>query len=312
MATKIPIKKKQPPPPPPPEKERYEEEEQYKEPIPDKVSSPEIPIKREGDPYDKEPVSGKVPVEPEPPPEPPPRGGGGGGAATSGGGGGGGGGTGVPIGEGGYHAHPDPHADLDALIKKNVMDRISGRSSAFPPELMEMMKQKLFEETQGQTRRARESIYADAARRGIFRSGVTSGGVAAVETAGIKAYSAGVRDILLQKALADYQDRKEAIRDAMQWINNVRQYELGKEQNAIAREQIKATLEAASIAASAQMYAADQALRGALAAASASRSAANRAYRSSLYIDSYGNYVLGPNGEPITIAQAAAMEELYV
>lgn len=257
----------------------------------------------------------KDPVQPPLPPAPPPpieegtdpdlnpapyrkdydpkkgKGGGGGGGA-----GGGGGGGGSNIGSGGYVAANDPHSDLNLLIKKNVMDRISGKSRSFSADIVSKMKQKLFESTQGQVSRAKQGIYSDAVRRGLFRSGTTSKGISMAENAGIKAYSSGVREILIQKAMADWQDMVKAVDSAQQWLNGVRQYELGKEQNAIAREQIKATLAAAAMQAGASRYAADQALKGALAGA-------GRKNTGSYYVDSTGSYVMGPDGNPLTINQ---------
>mgnify|MGYP001586935042 FL=1 len=166
---------------------------------------------------------------------------------------------------------------MDALIQSNIKDRLSGKSTRFSPEVMGMMKSKLFEETQGQVKRSQARVRSDAIRRGIYQSGVTSGAVKDVENEGLKAYSSGVRDILMQKAMTEYDDRIKSIDAAQNWLQATRQYALGREQNAIAREQIKATLEAASIQASASRYAADRGLDGALANAGASRAAAKMA-----------------------------------
>lgn len=202
-----------------------------------------------------------------------PTGGGGGGAGTVEGGGGGGGGGGQSLMTAtAANADWEPGSAADQMIKQNIFDRISGKISRFSPEIVEQMKGTLMAATNAQVGRAKEGIYSDAARRGIFRSAVTSGSISRAENAGIAAYSAGVKDILMQKAFADYDDKVKALDAAQNWIQSARQYYLGK-------KQIEATLEAAAMQAAASRYAADQGLKGAMAAAGASKYAANKAYQ---------------------------------
>lgn len=205
---------------------------------------------------------------------------------SAGGGGGGGGGSPKPegpeIGEGGYHADPAVGAELNELLKTNIMDRLAGKNPSYSKEILALQKQKLFESTSGAQLRGRMALYADAARRGIFKSGVTSKNVLRIEREGLKAYTSGVRDLLIEKARSDHKDMLEAVQGAQIWLNGLRQYELGREQNSVAREAIKAQIEAAhiqaratmaaaSMAASASRYAADQGLAGARAAAGAAK-----------------------------------------
>lgn len=187
------------------------------------------------------------------------------------------------IGEGGFHA-PDETQSIDQMdkaIQKNLSDRISGKNPRFSDEIMRMQKEKLFRETQGQTRRGRMALMADAARRGVFRSEATGSLIRDVEMEGIRSYSSGVKDLMIKKAEMDHEDMIQAINQGQQFVAATRQYQLGLEQNAIAREQIKATLAAAAMQAAASRYAADQGLKGARAAAGASRYAANLALQSS-------------------------------
>ena len=219
------------------------------------------------------------------------RGGGGGGKGKGGGGGGGG------IGSGGHIAADDPGGDLNALLKQNIMDRLSGKNPSFSEEILKLQKQKLFEAGQGATFRARMAVMNDAARRGIFRSGVTSKGIRAVELEGMKQYTSGVRDLLIEKARADHQDMVEAVNAAQQWLNGLRQYELGKEQNAIAREQVKATLAAAAMSAAASRYAADRSSSAAIQAAK---------------INSIAGAHLNERNQPLVNAQGIGLHGTYV
>lgn len=211
------------------------------------------------------------------------------------------------IGEQGLFADVNIGGDMDKLIKQNLMDRVQGKNPKYSAEIMQHMKEKLFKETQGQTRRARMSLMADAARRGVFRSGATGGLVRDIEIAGIQAYSSGVKDLLIQKAMADHEDMIKAIDSSQTWLANTRQYQLGLEQNDISRQQIKATLAAASMMASASRYAADQGLKGARAGAGAIRAGQQQAFQDSRQIDmgpGGPQYRPGPNGTTLSMTQS--------
>ena len=206
------------------------------------------------------------------------------------------------IGSGGFHADLSIGNNMDKLIEKNISDRLSGKSPTFSDEIMQMQKEKLFRETQGQTRRGRMSLMADAARRGVFRSEATGTLVRDIEIAGMQQYSSGVKDLMIKKAEMDHEDMVQAIRDGQQWLQGLRQYSLGLEQNAIAREQIKATLAAAAMQAAASMYAADQGLKGSRAIAGASRAAAEQAHQDSRAV------TRGPSGEVVYHEHSMAQE----
>jgi hypothetical protein len=214
------------------------------------------------------------------------------------------------IGTGGPIAKPDPYAAFNKSIKTQLEGRLSGADSAFNPEVMSMMKQKLHSAVEGKKASSQRSLRSDLVSRGILRGGVGAESFENLEVAALQEYSAGVRDIMIEKAMSDWQDRKEAARDALAWLDSVRSYELGKEQNAIAREQVKATIESARISAGAQMYAADQALKGARAQAGATRYGAQMSYESSRYVspDTGGTVTYNtPTGpKEMSLAQAGA------
>ena len=215
------------------------------------------------------------------------------------------------IGEGGFHADLNIGNDMDKLIQKNLTDRLEGRNPTFSDEIMAAHKEKLFRETQGQTRRGRMALMADSARRGVFRSEATGTLVRDLEIAGMQQYSSGVKDLMIAKAQQDHEDMVQAIGQAQQWMQGLRQYALGLEQNAIAREQIKATLAAAAMQASATMYAADQGLKGARANAGAIRVGQQQAYNDSRYMvrDSAapGGFAVHGSGMSIQQAQFAGL-----
>lgn len=214
------------------------------------------------------------------------------------------------IGSGGPVAHPDPQSAFNLQIKEQLQSRLSGQASAFSPEVMAMMKQKLSSAVEGKKEASKTALRSDLVARGILRGGVGAESFQGLEISALKEYSGGIRDIMIEKAMSDWQDRKEAARDALAWLDSLRQYELGKESNAIAREQVKATIAAASIAASASMYAADQGLAGARAAAGATRYGAQLAYESSRSVipDPAG----GPAGVQTYVAPDGTVKQMSI
>lgn len=193
--------------------------------------------------------------------------------------------AGHQIGDGGFKADLAIGGKMDRLIESNLSDRLQGKNPKFSEEIMTMQKEKLFRETQGQTRRGRMALMADSARRGVFRSEATGTLIRDVETAGMQQYSSGVKDLMIRKAEMDHEDMIQAINQSQQWLQGLRQYSLGIEQNAIAREQIQATLAAAAMSASASMYAADRGLEGARGIAGAQRAATQQAYNDSRHME---------------------------
>lgn len=216
------------------------------------------------------------------------------------------------IGEQGFKADVSVGGDMDKMIKDNLMARVQGKSPKFSEEILGHMKQKLFKETQGQTRRARMSLMADAARRGVFRSEATGALIRDAEIAGIQAYSSGVKDLMIQKAMTDHEDMIKAIESSQQWLANTRQYQLGVEQNEISRQGIRAQLAAAAMSAAASRYSADRGLEGARASASASRWATQQRMLDSRAVarDSQGNvtYLKGPDGQTLSIQQQTFLD----
>lgn len=216
------------------------------------------------------------------------------------------------IGDNGFHAGINPSQDMDSLIKQNLQDRLNGQGGPYTPEMMSMLKGKLFDEVQGQIKRGEQNLYSDAARRGIFRSGVTSKAVRDVQNEGIRAYSSGVRDLIIKKMMADYEDKQKAMDLGMKWLDSKRNYELGLERNAIARDQIKASLAAAAMQAAATRYAADQSLKGTRAMAGASRAAtAQRSREAGVWDEANQNYKMDQQGNYVPASAMSAGESAF-
>jgi hypothetical protein len=112
---------------------------------------------------------------------------------------------------------------------------------------MNMAKDSLFESTVGQTHAQIKGMNTSLARRGLLRTGIAAKAEKDLRAEGMKAYSKGVRELIMKKMDAEFDDKMKAMDTGINWLNSSRNYELGRERNVIAREQIAATLQAASM-----------------------------------------------------------------
>lgn len=158
----------------------------------------------------------------------------------------------------------DEGQDVANLIKQEFTDILAGKKGSFTDERVALLKSGLRESTAGQAAASRAQALRDQALLGTLRSGVTARRLQDIDTSARAQFASGVRDILLQQAQSEFQDRMAALQAAQNWLNSRQQYVLGK-------RQIEATLEAARIHAGATLGAAQLALRGSLAHAGAAR-----------------------------------------
>jgi hypothetical protein len=85
-----------------------------------------------------------------------------------------------------------------------------------------------------------------------MRSGVAARAEKDLRTEGIKAYSKGVRELIMKKMDDEFNDKMKAMDTGINYLNSARNYSLGKERNQIAREQIAAQMAAARLSAQVQ------------------------------------------------------------
>tara|TARA_R100000306_G_C4372393_1_gene140544 strand:- start:802 stop:1473 length:672 start_codon:yes stop_codon:yes gene_type:complete len=158
--------------------------------------------------------------------------------------------------------------DVDALVKKSFSDVLSGKSKRFDDKTLAQMKQGLFESTRGQSKQAKRSLRSELARSGTFRSGAMGRGVTDINRAAMASFTSGVKDIMLEKAKVEWQDRQKALDQAQTWLGQKQQYDMGL-------KQIAATIESARIRAGATLGAAklgaDASIKSSRAMAGASR-----------------------------------------
>lgn len=138
---------------------------------------------------------------------------------------------------------------VEDLIKSNFTDILEGKKGSFTDERLGLMKAGLFEETRAQQRASNQEAIAQAALTGTSRSGVLQRRFQDIDTSTRAEYTRGVREMLLEKAKAEWEDKMQGLQLAGDWLQQKRSYMIGK-------QQIAATLESARIQASATIGAA--------------------------------------------------------
>lgn len=159
---------------------------------------------------------------------------------------GGGGGSSTTLTAGGAKVTPpEQFKDVHGLGSA-IADRIKaimGGETRFSPEVMASMRGGLHNATQGKLQRTREAIGTDAVSRGMYRSGATSAALADAEMGAASDYTTGVRDIMVQKAMYDFQDKMAGLQAAEQDLERQQQFYLTKDMHQIQRDQLTANIE---------------------------------------------------------------------
>jgi hypothetical protein len=169
--------------------------------------------------------------------------------ATDAGAGGGGGGGGKGEGRGDKFGEKYGPA-------QEIMDHLSailaGEESRFNPEVMQDLYAGVISDAESGKESARQGQYSDLASRGLLRSAAVTGSAQRADLMAAKLRSEGLREIRVKKVMTEWDDKMGALDRSQKWVDSLREYELGKERNQIAREQIGAQLAAASMQVAAQ------------------------------------------------------------
>jgi hypothetical protein len=128
------------------------------------------------------------------------------------------------------------------LIREQWEGLISGKISSFGPERAAALKQELLENARGRERQELEAADIDMIRRGVFNTGMAARAARDIRRGTSRDISKGEREIKLKQIAAEFTDRMAGLQMAQNWLTSKRNYELGKERNEIAREQIRATM----------------------------------------------------------------------
>ena len=150
----------------------------------------------------------------------------------------------------------DPFAgdqtELSNLLRDTALAVMQGKEGRFNDKRVQDMKDQMFQSTIGRVKNDVRALDAGAVRRGIFRSGMSQRSEADLRRNALNAYSSGVKDIMIKKMDAEFQDKMAGLQATQAWLANKQNYELGKERNQIAREQIRASMAAAQLSAQVQ------------------------------------------------------------
>jgi len=141
-----------------------------------------------------------------------------GGNAGGGGGGGGGGGA-----KGSYAAPPDPALEQSATVWQQILQRLQA-PSRYTPQVMQSLAGETKMGSEQQANRLTEQSNADLAQRGLLRSGPAAAAQRGIRADVSATNLQGWNQILRAKVDADYQDKTQAIKEGMDWVNSLRDY----------------------------------------------------------------------------------------
>lgn len=165
---------------------------------------------------------------------------------------------------------------VDDAVRSHIEGTLSGAIKRYDDKTVSQMKQGLFETTRGQAKQSKRNLRAELVRSGTYRSGALGRGIVDIDNSAAASYTQGVRDIMLEKAKAEFDDKNTAIQQAQSWLKQKQDYDLGL-------KQISATLESARIQAGATLgaaaMAADATKTAARASAGAARYAADQSFQ---------------------------------
>jgi hypothetical protein len=119
---------------------------------------------------------------------------------------------------------------------------ILGGETRYSDEVVAGMKGGLKSATSGQAKANIDAIEQDAARRGMFRSGVTGKRTDTVRRAAASDYTKGVQGIQQEKATADFQDKIMALDRGQKWLDSMRDYSLRSDLTELQKEQLHANI----------------------------------------------------------------------
>lgn len=180
---------------------------------------------------------------------------GGGGLGEGGGGGHGGGGGGGGGGKGGPGSGFDPTGgkapfdlwgvgqNIDTMIQDFLKGVIEGRQTRYSPEVVQDMMAGEKRTSEAQYANDVEGINEDLAARGLYRSPVGADLAAEARMGADQRFSEGARQIRVDKAKQDFEDRIAGVDRAQKNLDALRSYVAQLDITQAEREKLKATIE---------------------------------------------------------------------
>jgi hypothetical protein len=137
-------------------------------------------------------------------------------------------------------------------IMDNLNKAISGESTRWDDAAVQDLYAGIISDAESGKRASEQGLYADAARRGLLRSAAAGSQVNQATLMAQAQRSQGLKEARIQVKTQQWDDKMGALDRAQKNLDTLRQYELGKEQNAVQREQIGAQMAIASMQVEAQ------------------------------------------------------------
>ncbi len=184
--------------------------------------------------------------------------GGGGGGFGGGGGAGGGGGGGPhsgPLGPGGGGTGGGAGAAFQELLglggvggelsqqMEAFLKGVLGGQTRYSPEVMQDIQAGYKAETEGQVNQSTAALNEDLARRGLYRSPVGADQAVDIRLAGDQRFSEGTRQLRVEKATRDFEDKLSAVDRGQKYLDSLRSYVAQLDVTQAEREKLKATIE---------------------------------------------------------------------
>ena len=135
-----------------------------------------------------------------------------------------------------------PGSDVDVQIRERFQGILSGKVKRFSPELKERKKQSMFTSIMARKGAEERGLESSLLERGVSRGGVMARGQTELRSTALQAYGEGVNQMEIEEAMAEFDDRNQALDKAQKWLDSRRSYELQKEQIQAQREATSAQI----------------------------------------------------------------------
>lgn len=119
---------------------------------------------------------------------------------------------------------------------------VLGGQTRYSPEVMQDILAGFKAESEGQVQQGTESLNQDLANRGLFRSPAGAAQAQQVRLAGDQRFSEGSRQLRVEKATKDFEDKLSAIDRAQADLNSTRSYIAQLDITQAEREKLNATI----------------------------------------------------------------------
>ena len=127
-------------------------------------------------------------------------------------------------------------------IWEQILGRLEGGESRFTPEIMDRLRGGMRLDAESGAARATAEAQEGFQSRGLGRSSMAAGAERQIRTDLYSGVAQSESALARAKIDADYQDKSQAIDDGMNWLNSLRNYQLGMAATEAQREAAMANI----------------------------------------------------------------------